>query len=126
MQVEIDHSQDYRKASTRWHAGSVAFVMEATSAHGFNAPTAVWFDLHRGICRSARALSVQDAMREAAFVIQGTYGAWMDVLSGRGMPLLMLTNGRLKLKKGALLSLLPHTRSAAELVHCAQRVPWEE
>jgi putative sterol carrier protein len=64
-------------------------------------------------------------MREAAFVIQGTYSAWMDVLSGKGAPLVMLTNGRLKLKKGALLGLLPHTRSAAELVRCAQRVPYE-
>jgi WS/DGAT/MGAT family acyltransferase len=125
MQEEINHSEDYRDASTRWTAGSLAFVMEAASDHGFDAPAAVWFDLYRGVCRSARALSGQEAMREAAFVIQGAYLAWMDVLSGKGAPLVMLTNGRLKLKKGALLGLLPHTRSAAELVRCAQRVPYE-
>jgi WS/DGAT/MGAT family acyltransferase len=125
MQEEIRHSEDYRSVSTRWTAGSLAFVMEAASAHGFDAPAAVWFDLDRGICRSARAMSIQEAMREAAFVIQGGYTAWIDVLSGKGAPLLMLTNGRLKLKKGALFSLLPHTRSATELVRCAQRVPWQ-
>jgi putative sterol carrier protein len=125
MQDEINHSEAYRSASTRWTAGSLAFVMEAAPDHGFDAPRGVWFDLYRGICRSARALAGQEAMREAAFVIQGSYPAWMDVLSGSGAPLTMLTSGRLKLKKGALFGLLPHTRSAAELVHCAQRVPWE-
>jgi putative sterol carrier protein len=99
--------------------------MEAAPDQGFDSPAAVWFDLDRGICRAARALPVSEAMRQAAFVIQGTHPAWMDVLSGRGSPLLMLTNGRLKLKKGALLALLPHARSATELVHCAQRVPRE-
>jgi putative sterol carrier protein len=126
MQEEINQSEDYRSASTRWTAGSLAFVMEAAPDHGFETPAAVWFDLYRGVCRSARALSAQEAMRESAFVIQGAHSAWMDVLSGRAAPFVMLTNGRLKLKKGALLSLLPHTRSAAELVRCAQHVPWDE
>lgn len=124
MFAEINHSEDYRRASTRWTAGSLAFVMEAAPSRGFETPAAVWFDLYRGVCRSARALSPQEAARAANFVIDGSYSAWMDVLSGRSAPLTMLTNGRLKLTKGALLRLLPHTHSASELVRCAQRVPW--
>jgi putative sterol carrier protein len=123
LQEEINHSENYRSVSLSWTAGSLAFVMEAAPNHGFASSTAVWLDLYRGVCRSARALSVQQAMREAVFVIQGAYVTWMDVLSGKGAPLVMLTNGRLKLKKGALLRLLPHTRSAGELVRCAQRIP---
>lgn len=126
LQEEINRSESYRSVSLNWTAGSLAFVMETTPNHGFDTPAAVWFDLYRGVCRSARALSLHEAMQEAVFVIQGAYPAWMDVLSGKAAPLLMLTNGRLKLKKGTLLRLLPHTRSAGELVHCAQRVPWEE
>ncbi len=125
LQEEINQSESYRSVSLNWTAGSLAFVMEEAPDHGFDVSAAVWFDLYRGVCRSARALSLSEAMHEAAFVIQGTYPAWMDVLSGRSAPLLMLTNGRLKLKKGAMLRLLPHTRSAAELVHCAQHIPWE-
>ncbi len=124
LQEEINHSEEYRSVSLNWTAGSLAFVMEAAPKHGFETATAVWFDLYRGVCRSARAISVQQAMREAVFVIQGAYSTWMDVLGGKGAPLVMLTNGRLKLKKGALLRLLPHTRSAGELVRCAQHVPW--
>lgn len=125
LQEEINRSEAYRSVSLNWTAGALAFVMETAPDHGFESPTAVWLDLYRGVCRSARALSVQEAIRETSFVIQGAYHAWMDVLAGRAAPLVMLTNGRLKLKKGALLRLLPHTRSASELVHCAQRVPWE-
>jgi WS/DGAT/MGAT family acyltransferase len=122
LQEEVNHSEDYRSVSMNWTAGSLAFIMEAAPEHGFETPAAVWLDLYRGVCRSARALSPQEALREATFVIQGAHAAWMDALHGRAAPLVMLTNGRLKLKKGALLRLLPHTRSAGELVRCAQRV----
>lgn len=125
LQEAINHSEAYRSASTNWKAGSLAFVMEAAPEFGFDTAAAVWLDLYRGICRASEALSEREAMRDAVFVIQGTYPAWMDVLSGRAAPLMMLTNGRLKLTKGALLRLLPHTRSAGELVRCAQHIPWE-
>jgi diacylglycerol O-acyltransferase len=124
LQDALNQSASYRSVSLNWTAGSLALVMEAAPDYGFEIPAAVWLDLYRGVCRSAHALSEQDAMRDAAFVIQGTYACWMDVLNGRAAPLVMLTNGRLKLKKGALLRLLPHTRSAGELVRCAQHVPW--
>jgi WS/DGAT/MGAT family acyltransferase len=120
----INHSEAYRRVSRGWTAGSLAFVMETAPRHGFDAPAAVLMDLHRGECRSARALPLQEALKSAAFVIQGNYGAWMDVLHGRSAPLVMLSTGRLLLRKGSLLRLMPHTRSAGELVRCAQRVPW--
>lgn len=124
MREAINQSEAYHNASTNWNAGSLAFVMEAAPDQGFEAPAAVLLDLYRGICRTARALSQAEAMREAVFVIQGTYPAWIEVLSGRSAPFMMLTSGRLKLSKGALIRLLPHTRSAGELVRCAQNVPW--
>ncbi len=125
MKEAVNHSDAYHSASTNWNAGSLAFVMEAAPDQGFESPTAVLLDLYRGICRTSRSLSAQEAMREAVFVIQGNFPAWMDVLNGRAAPLMMLTNGRLKLSKGALFRLLPHTRSAGELVKCAQKVPWK-
>jgi WS/DGAT/MGAT family acyltransferase len=120
----INSSRSYRDASTGWTAGSLALVIEASPANGFDQPAAVWLDLHRGVCRGARATTPDAARRDADFVIQGSYAAWMDALNGRASPLAMLTTGRLQLKKGLLLRLLPFTRSANELVGCAQRVPW--
>ncbi len=125
IQGEINESEDYRQASTGWNAGPLAFVMLADAGHGFPSAEAVLLELNRGHCREARKVTVRQAVDEASFVIQGDYAAWMDVLKGRVPPLVMLTRGRLQLKKGALLRLLPFTRSATELVACVQRVPWE-
>jgi diacylglycerol O-acyltransferase / wax synthase len=125
MQEVINTSEAYHRASTGWTAGSLAFAMNASPRNGFDAPVAVFLDLDRGKCRSAYALSQQEALKKAAFVIQGDYAAWMDVLHGKVSPLAMLTSGKLQLKKGSMFRLLPYTRSATELVHCAQKVPWE-
>jgi len=119
----INASMSYRRASTGWTAGSLAFVMRPAPVHGFHAPTAVWMDLNKGECRSARAMSEHEAMQLAAFVIEGEYAAWLEALSGKSSPFKMLANGKLRLKKGALLRLTPHTASAQELLKCAQRVP---
>jgi putative sterol carrier protein len=125
FQGVINHSTSYRHASTGWTAGSLAFVLNAAPRYGFDEPAAVLLDLHRGECRSARSLPLQQAMHKASFVIQGDYSTWTDVLKGRTAPLVALTTGRLHLKKGTMLRLVPYTRSANELVHCAQRVPYE-
>ncbi|MFN8373148.1 MAG: Fis family transcriptional regulator, partial [Anaerolineae bacterium] len=120
----INHSADYRRASTGWTAGSLAFVMNAAPNEDVPEPAAVLLDLHRGTCRSARALPLQQVMRSASFVIQGDYSVWVDVLKGHTAPLVALTTGKLHLKKGTMLRLMPYTRSANELVRCAQAVPW--
>ncbi len=120
----INHSDEYRRAGANWTAGSLVFTMNAAPAHDFPQPVSVYMNLHRGECRDARAIDPQEARQQGDFIIAGDYAAWMEVLSGRTSPLLMLTTGRLILSKGSLLKLLPHTRSAAELVNCARRVPW--
>ncbi|MBK8024655.1 MAG: DUF1298 domain-containing protein [Chloroflexi bacterium] len=123
MREAINGSSAYRAASTGWTAGALALVVEAAPNHGMNEPAGVLLDLYRGNCRNARSVTPAEAMRAASFVIQASYDAWMDALDGRFPPLVMLTTGRLSLKKGLMLRLLPFTKSATELVHCAQRVP---
>ncbi|NWF71255.1 MAG: wax ester/triacylglycerol synthase family O-acyltransferase [Chloroflexi bacterium] len=124
LAVEVNNSRAYRRVSQNWTYGSLAFVMKASPRNGFSAPAAVLLDLHRGECRGARALSQNEAMQLATFVIEGDYPSWMEVLGGKSSPLVMLTRGQLKLKKGSLTRLLPNTQSAQELVRCAQRVPY--
>lgn len=121
----INHSDDYRRASTGWTAGSLAFVLQTGSRSDSVQPAAVFLDLHRGECKSARALSPAEAHQTATFVIEGPHQVWVDVLHGKLSPLPALTSGKLHLRKGSMLRLMPHTRSAGELVKCARRVPWE-
>jgi len=120
----INHSDEYRRAGANWTAGSLVFTMNAAPSHDFPQPASVYLNLHRGECRDAHALDSYTASQQGDFIIAGDYAAWMEVLKGHTSPLVMLTTGRLTLRKGSLLKLLPHTRSATELVNCAKRVPW--
>jgi len=121
MQV-LNNSKAYHDASTGWTAGALAMVMKASPANGFPKDVAVILDLHKGNCRDARALTIDEAMHEASYVIEGNYGSWMKVLSGQAQPLGMIMRGQLRLKKGSLPGLLPYTKSAQELIKCAQKI----
>jgi putative sterol carrier protein len=121
MQV-LNNSKAYHDASTGWTAGALAMIMKASPANGYPKDCAVILDLHKGKCRDARALTIDEAMHEASYVIEGNYGSWMKVLSGQAQPLGMIMRGQLRLKKGGLPGLLPYTKSAQELIKCAQDI----
>ncbi len=121
----INTSTEYRRAGANWTSGSLVFVMDAAPRYGFDQPSAVFLDLYRGVCRDAHTIPHAEAPRAANFVIAGDYQTWMELLRDGASPLRMLTTGRLRLQKGILLQLIPHTRSANELVVCARHVPWK-
>jgi putative sterol carrier protein len=112
----------YYAASTRWDAGAVALVTLPEMRQNITNITAVLLDLNHGKCRSAGLVTLSEAMQKAAFVIEGDYATWMEVLAGNLSPLGAITRGKLRLKKGALTRLLPFTKSAAELVKTAQLI----
>lgn len=118
----INNNKGYYNASTRWEAGALSFIMKASPRHGFPRDSAVWLDLHKGVCRAAKSIQPQEAERLSAFVIEGDYATWMDVLGGRAQPLVMIMRGKLRLKKGSITRLLPFTQSAQELIHSAQAI----
>ncbi|HRE46726.1 MAG TPA: wax ester/triacylglycerol synthase family O-acyltransferase [Aggregatilineales bacterium] len=118
----INASESYRRASTRWEAGSLAFVLHATPEEDYPEAVAVILDLHKGECRAARALTPAEAKGEAAFVIEGDFATWSDVLKGKAAPLALIMRGKLRLVKGSMPRLLPFTQSAQELLNCAKNI----
>ena len=118
----INASRAYYNASTRWDAGSLVFILKPAPRQGFPTERAVWLDLHRGRCRDAHSLPPAEARQRAAFVIEGEYETWMDVLNGRAQPLPLIMRGKLRLSKGSLMRLMPFTQSAQELIKCAQGI----
>ncbi len=118
----LNANKAYYAASTRWDAGAVALVTLPEIHQNIPHITAVLLDLDRGKCRSAGLVTLSEAMQKAAFVIEGDYATWMEVLAGHLSPLGAITRGKLRLKKGALTRLLPFTKSAAELVKTAQLI----
>ncbi|CAG1003671.1 Putative diacylglycerol O-acyltransferase [Anaerolineae bacterium] len=121
-QKSINNSESYHRASTRWEAGSLAFVLHAAPKEGYPESAAVLLDLHKGVCRNAFALTPKDAQTQAAFIIEGDYATWMDVLQGKAQPFALIMRGKLRLAKGSMPRLLPFTQSAAELLNCAKTI----
>jgi len=116
----INGNPQYRANSLGWTAGSLAFVIKATP--DFPEAAAVIMDLYKGDCRAAHSLPPQQAIREADFVIEGDHATWMRVLSGKDQPLMLLMRGKLALRKGSMIKLMPYARSAQELVRSAQNI----
>lgn len=114
----INHSAAYQAASSKWEQGALAYIIEDSGR-------AVILDLHLGVCRGAQAASADEALQAAAFVIEGSSAAWQDVLGGKVAPLMAIMRGKLKLKKGALIKIMPYAKAAEELVICAQTIPTE-
>ncbi|MBX3065075.1 MAG: DUF1298 domain-containing protein [Anaerolineae bacterium] len=122
----INSSSAYQEASTQWQAGAVAFIMHASSEHGFLQDSAVLLDLHRGHCNSAYTLPPREARTRAQIVLEGEYEDWIKALTGQAPPIAMIVRKKLVLTKGSLFNLLPFTSSAQELVHCAQKISESE
>lgn len=118
----INGNPAYKKVSTGWEAGSLAFVMRSAPRNGYPKAVAVLLDLHKGVCRNAYTLDPKDAYNEASFVIEGDHRNWNHLLSGQGKPLPMLMRGKLKLKKGSVSKLMPYSKSAQELLNSAQMI----
>jgi WS/DGAT/MGAT family acyltransferase len=119
---EINQSDSYYQASTRWTAGAVAMVMLPAPEHGYPTAEAVLLDLYRGKCRVARNVPLETARQQAAFVLEGSYDNWMAIIEKRAQAIPMIVSGKIKLAKGSLRKLMPYTRSSQELVKCAIRI----
>jgi putative sterol carrier protein len=110
----------YREAASGF-TGRVGVVMSQSAAKGAPART-VLLDLAHGQCQGAKSLA-GEAVDEADYVLAGTARAWQEVLGGRQNPLSALMTGKLRLTKGSLAALVPHSAMARELIRIAVGIP---
>ena len=115
----IEGDVAYREAASGWK-WPLAFVLEPEPAVGIAEPLAVQVALERGRSHGARALPA-DAV-DAPFVLRGDYATWKAVMREGLDPVMAVATGRLALARGALTTLMLHTRSARLLVDVARRV----
>jgi putative sterol carrier protein len=118
----VNASAAYRGAAADW-PWPVALAMDAAPELGYPEPLAVELTLDRGACRGAR-LTTPDAT-SAPIVLRGAYAAWKHIVRGELDPVTAVATGRLTLARGALTTLMLHTRAARALVAVAGEVPTE-
>ncbi len=112
----INANPAYKTAGADWTHGVVALICKAQPP-GFPRDVGIWLDLDRGICRDAKLVSPEEAMK-APFCITGEYGRWKQVLRKELEPIKGMMQGKLKLK-GDLPIIVRQVASAQELVNSA-------
>jgi len=121
FEKQINASPAYRASSLTWEAGPIALLGLAEPEIGLPEDAVIWLDLHRGECRGARLVSLEESAN-ASFVIEGTYAQWKEVLRKELTPVKGLLQGKLKLR-GNMSTIMRYAKGAQELVECAARVP---
>lgn len=117
---ELRASNEYRTAARKWE-GCLMLESEADEDNGLPEDRAVFLDLWHGDCRSARIPDELDR-EEAVYVIRAPAEQWKRVLAGEIEPIMGLMSGKLKLTRGSLTKLIPHTKAAKELLAAAARL----
>jgi putative sterol carrier protein len=100
-------------------------IVRDDGADGLAQPAGVVLDVHEGECRSARFVEGVDDPEDAEFVIVAPYARWRDVIEGRLDPIKGMMEGKLRLTRGHLPTIIRFVESARELVVSAARVPTE-
>jgi putative sterol carrier protein len=118
----INANPRYREAGRDWTHGVVAMIVKADPALGIENDIGLWLDVHGGECRNCTLVSAQEA-GEAPFVIYADYARWKSVIKKEVDPIKAMMQGKLKLTKGHMPTIVKYVNSSRELVESTSRVP---
>ncbi len=119
----VNGNEAYRTAGAGWTHGKVAMVIKADAAVGIAEDTGMILDVGGGACHGTRFVHGMDAVAEAPFIIVAPYAMWKEVVQGKHDPIKAMMQGKLKLTKGHLPTMLKYVESSRQLVVSATRVP---
>jgi len=119
----INSNPRYKSAAANWDKGVVALICKAKPEYGINEDVGIWLDLYKGVCREARLVSAEEALK-APFCITGEYERWKQVIRKELDPVKGMMQGKLKLK-GDLPTIVRFVKAAKELVESAGSVETE-
>ena len=123
LRIALNNSRAYREAGKPWTFGSVAMIVRGDPANGVRQDAGMVLDVHQGECRGARYVEGVQDPEDAAFVIVASYGCWKDVIEGKLDPIKGMMEGKLKLARGHLPTIIRFVESSRQLVVSACRVP---
>jgi putative sterol carrier protein len=119
----INANTDYAKAGKDWTHGVVAMVVKAEPSVGIAEDLAMWLDVHEGRCRACRLLPAKEAEEKAPFVVVASYAQWKQVIRREVDPTKALMQGKLKLTKGHMPTMVKYVNASKQLVESTSRVP---
>jgi putative sterol carrier protein len=123
LKVALNNDRAYREAGKPWTFGSVALVVKSDPSNGVAQDAGMILDVHQGACRGARFVEGIDDSVDAEFVIAGSYSRWKDVIERKLDPIKGLMEGKLKLVRGHLPTIIRFVEPARLVVASASKVP---
>jgi putative sterol carrier protein len=118
----INGNLAYKTAGKDWTHGVVAMIVKSDAALGIKEDTAMWLDLFQGECRACKLVPAAEA-QAAAFVIVADYPRWKQVILKELDPIKGMMQGKLKLTKGHMPTIVKYVAASRELVESTARVP---
>lgn len=111
LQDTIDRSEEYRMAGASWTGPVILCAGDR----------AVYLELAEGRCLAARPREDGDS-ESARIVLSATPPVWMEIFGGSLDPIEAVLMKQVVLEKGSPMELLPHARSAKEILRSAVRM----
>jgi putative sterol carrier protein len=118
----INANAEYKKAGKDWTHGVVAMVVKAEPGLGLTEDQAMWLDVHQGECRDCKLLPASEAREKAPFVVEATYAQWKQVIRKEIDPTKALMQGKLKLTKGHMPTMVKYVNASKQLVESTTRI----
>ena len=121
-QTAVNQNPQYKSAGKDWTHGKVALVVKADASISIDQDMAVLLDVSAGSCNSATYTSGEQARASAAFAVEGPYDNWKRLIVENEDPIKALMQGKFKLTKGHLPTLIRYVESSKQLLASAQNV----
>jgi putative sterol carrier protein len=115
----------YKSAGKDWTHGAVALIVKADPSIAIDQDMAILLDVDAGVCRGASYLSGESARTQAAFAVEGPYDNWKRLIVENQDPIKALMQGKLKLTKGHLPTMIRYVESSKQLLASAHEVATE-
>lgn len=118
----INANAEYAKAGKDWTHGVVAMVVKAEPSVGIPEDLAMWLDVHGGKCSDCKLMPAKEAEAKAPFVVVATYAQWKQVIRKEIDPTKALMQGKLKLTKGHMPTMVKYVNASKQLVESTTRI----
>lgn len=119
----VNNNAAYRQSGKDWTFGKVAMVIEAAADLGIAEDTGMLLDVLHGECRGVEYREGEKRFGDAEFIIIAPYSRWREVIEGQLDPIKGMMEGKLKLEKGHLPTMIRFVHASRELVSSATQVP---
>lgn len=119
----INQNAAYREAGKEWVHGAVAMMVKADPALGLEKDQGFVLALHQGVCNDSRFVESMEEANAAPFVIVGDYARWKQVVRAELEPIKGMMQGKLKLTKGHMPTIVKFVEASKQLVASSARVP---